>query len=369
MALLQHNVMSKHQFKILSLDGGGIKGIIPCMILKYIEERTGQRIFRLFNMLAGTSTGGIIAVGLTKQNEDGGAVYSANDMLELYVKHGKEIFSKRDTDWKSWLISAVEKQGLFNKSINEKEFENILLKNFGDSRLKDALSDVLITSYEPQEEKPFYFSSRLAKEQEKENILIREIARSTSAAPTYFKPSKVMYDGNYKFAFIDGGVFANNPSILAYGEAKEIWKRKNKTITVSLPEGLDPNAKAFDAVVSPDDNDYPFFMLSIGCGHSRTKIDFSESDDWRTKDWIKPLLTNVFMQSVSESTDYTMKHLLPEYEDGTERYIRLDLSIPEENSQMDDASDKNIRELCNIAKNYVKEHDKELDKICKILMV
>jgi len=359
--------MSKHQFKILSLDGGGIKGIIPCTILKYIEKKTGQPVSGLFNVLAGTSTGGIIALGLTRQNEDGGNIYSADDMLELYVKHGKHIFSKRSNDFKSWVGSIIQK-GLFDKSFDVEKFEKILLEKFADSRLKDSLTDVLITTYAPEQEKPFYFSSRLAKEDDKENILLREIARSTSAAPTYFKPSKVAYDSDKKLAFVDGGVFANNPSILAYSEAKEIWKKKNKVKTVSVPHGMDSTAKTFNAVVSADDNDLPFFMLSIGCGHHSTKIDFSDADDWRTKDWIEPLLSNVFMQSVAESTDYTMKHLLPPFEDGAVRYVRLDLPIPEENSEMDNASDDNIKALCGIADTYVDQHKAVLDEICAIIL-
>lgn len=358
--------MSKHKFKILSLDGGGIKGVIPCTILKYIENKTGQRISRMFNMLAGTSTGGIISLGLTMPNENGGNTYSAEDMLNLYVSEGKHIFSKRPRDIKS-LLGSVVKKGLFDNTFDVAGFEKILQNKFGNGRLKDSLTEVLVTTYAPEQEKPFYFSSRLAKENEKENILLREIARSTSAAPTFFKPSKVKYDNDNTLAFVDGGVFANNPAILSYSEAKELWKKQNKTKKVNIPQGLDKNTKSFEAVVTPDDNDLPFFMLSIGCGHCSTKIDFSKADDWRAKDWIEPLLTNVFMQSVAESTDYTMKHLLPPFQDGTERYIRMDLQIPEENSAMDDASDKNIKKLVAIADEYVKSHQGELDKICAII--
>ena len=359
--------MSKHAFKILSLDGGGIKGIIPCTILKYIEGQTGQTISSLFDIIAGTSTGGIIALGLTKPNERGsGNAYSAAEMLGLYVDHGKDIFSKRHNDWKSWLGSSVV-EGIMDGVWDIEKFEKLLKEKFGDSRLKDSLAEVLVTTYAPQEEKPFYFSSRLAKEDDKENILLREIARSTSAAPTYFEPSVVNYDKENKYAFVDGGVFANNPSVLAYAEAKELWKKQTKTMEVEIPAGLPGDAKTFEAVVTADDNDLPFFMLSIGCGHSPSKIDFSEAAEWRTKDWIQPLLTNVFMQSVAESTHYTMQYLLPPFEDKTPRYARLDLPIPEENSQMDDVSKENIEKLGSIANKFVTDNKTALDRICEIL--
>jgi uncharacterized protein len=359
--------MSKHKLKILAIDGGGIKGIIPCTILKYIETKTGLPTSRLFHVLAGTSTGGIISLGLSKPDEDGNNAYTADDMLKLYVENGKNIFGKRPKDFKSWLGSIIEK-GLFDKNFDVTKFEEILKEKFGDSKLKESLTGVLVTTYAPEQEKPFYFSSRLALEDEKENIPLREIARSTSAAPTYFKPSQVTYDKNQQLAFVDGGVFANNPSILAYSEAKEIWKKQNRTITVNIPEGVDKNTKTFEAVVSADDNDLPFFLLSLSCGHSSARIDFSEADEWRAKDWIKPLLTNIFMQSVAESTDYTMKYLLPPFVDGTPRYVRFDLAIPEENSQMDDASDENIKQLCAIADDFVAKNKAELDKVCALLL-
>ncbi len=361
--------MSKHAFNILSIDGGGIRGIIPCTILRYIEDKTGLPAARLFNLLAGTSTGGIISLGLTMADKDGGNAYTADDMLKLYVEQGKYIFSRRPKDLLSWIGSALPiPKGLFDKDFDVAGFEKILAAKFDDHRLKDSLTDLLVTTYDPQDEKPFYFSSRLAKQRPEENFLLRDIARSTSAAPTYFKPALVNYEGKEKLALVDGGVFANNPSILAYSEGKELWKQRQYAADLQPPTHAPGAAKVFEAVVSPDDHDLPFFLLSIGCGHSITSIDYSTAADWRTTKWLKPLLTNVFMQSVSESTDYTMQHLLPTFEDGTPRYIRLNLQIPEANSQMDDASDENIQQLVAIANAYIASNKPKLNEICALLM-
>src|SRR5688572_13168796 len=99
--------MSEHRFKvkILSIDGGGIRGIIPCKILEYIEQKCELRIGKLFHLIAGTSTGGIIALGLTKPTSDGGFSYTASDMLKLYEENGKDIFSRRPGDIVSWVGS------------------------------------------------------------------------------------------------------------------------------------------------------------------------------------------------------------------------------------------------------------------------
>jgi uncharacterized protein len=350
--------MNDPKFRILSIDGGGIRGVIPCLILQYIEEATGRSISDLFNLIAGTSTGGIISVGLTKAESNRENSFSAEQMLELYVKFGKDIFSDRPRDILSW-VSAK----LFDKPYDSKDMEQLLERYFGDVKLKDSLAPVLVTTYDLERGKPFYFSSRLAAHDETENFKLKEIARSTSAAPTYFKPNLLKYDKDKDLAFIDGGVFANNPSILAYSEAKELWKLELAKATGGAAAG----SKGFDANVAPDDNDLPFYLLSLGTGFTSSAIKGEEVKNYRNKDWFEPLLTNVFMHSVAESTHYTMQHLLPNYVDGTPRYQRLDFQIAAEISQMDDASDKNISKLVDAGKKYVKENQAVLDKICEML--
>lgn len=347
----------KPKFKILSIDGGGIRGIIPCIMLKFIEEQTGNPISSMFNVISGTSTGGIISLGLTKPDEYDRNMYSAEKMLGLYLDHGKKIFPPREKDILSRISGA-----LFDKPYDASGIESLLLEYFGDTKLKDALTSVLITTYEIGVGKPFYFSSRLAQNDEKENILYREVARSTSAAPTYFKPSVVpSTDGNY--AFVDGGIFANNPSILAYCEARELWKMKNKPQEIPTSG----NSKGFDAVVAADDSDLPFFMLSIGTAYTANKIEVSKIDKWRNANWLEPMLTDVFSRSVAESTDYTMQFLLPPYTDGTKRYKRLNMEIADADAQMDNVSDENLQKLVDIGNKYVQDNRDELLKICEVI--
>lgn len=360
--------MSKHKFRILSLDGGGIKGIIPCTILAHIEQETHRPISSLFDLMAGTSTGGIIALGLGMPQERRNInAYKASEMLKLYVENGKDIFARRKKDWISRIGSITKLTATLTKDdyIVEK-FEALLKEKFRNATLKESLTDTLVTTYSLEKEKPFYFSSRLAKQMDKENYPLTTIARSTSAAPTYFEPSLIDFDTDKNLAMVDGGVFANNPAILAYSEAKELWKAKQ---TAKLSDGDPDSTKGFDAVVTADDNDLPFFMLSISCGHSPTTIDFSKAADWRTANWIQPLLSNVFMQSVAESTHYTMQYLMPPYKDSTERYIRLDgMDLSKANSEMDDVSPENIKALVSIGKNYVEENRSNLKKVCDILL-
>ena len=353
--------MAKHQFKILSIDGGGIRGIIPSTILAFIESQVGS-LSDTFHLLAGTSTGGIISLGLTKPDAKGKNAFTAQDMRDLYVQNGKTIFGGRDMDFLSRLGSHLGStiSEIVANPYESQNIESVLVEKFGTTRLAECKSNVLVTTYEIQRGKTFYFQSRLAREKEEENIEMRSVARSTSAAPTYFLPSIVKVNGSEQ-AFIDGGVFANNPSILAYGEAKELWKRHKWTNGKKVAE------RGFDAEVAADDEDLPFFMLSIGTGGSPQAISIEKAKNWRAANWLEPLLSNIFMQSVAESTHFTMKHLLPNFTDGTPRYKRLDLTIPLENCGMDDASDKNIEALCKIADKYVQDNKAELMQICAIL--
>lgn len=83
--------MSK-TIKILSIDGGGIRGIIPALILAEIEQRTGKPICQMFDLIAGTSTGGILALGLTRPDDTGQPAYRAEDLVRLYKTEGPVIF-------------------------------------------------------------------------------------------------------------------------------------------------------------------------------------------------------------------------------------------------------------------------------------
>ena len=349
--------MTKPKFKILSIDGGGIRGIIPCKILSYIETQIGGNLSDTFDLIAGTSTGGIITLGLTTKKPDDDCPYYAEEMLELYRKNGKLIFAKRQKDFLSRIGSVFKKtKAITENPYDSSNLEKLLSDYFRGAMLKNSKTNVLVTTYDISEGKPFIFSTRLAKvfdsENIKEDFLVEEIARSTSAAPTYFEPSIIRDKAGGDFAFVDGGVFANNPSILAYCEGKELYKIQTK---------------AFDAKVTQSDSDLPFYLLSIGTGISRQRISGQDAKKWRAANWLNPLLSSVFMQSVAESTHYTLQHLLPPYENGTPRYQRINVTIPEENSQMDNVSDENINKLCEFAENYIKENESTLLQVCEML--
>ena len=321
--------MSK-QYRVLSIDGGGIRGIIPAMVLAEIEERTGKRIHELFDFIAGTSTGGILSLGLVAPDENGKAKYTAEDLVELYQDNGSTIFSK-DT-WKRIRSGG----GVLDEKYSQEGIESLLLKYFGDAELKDTLSEVLITSYDLQSRRPFFFKSMKAKKDPERNRLLREAARATSAAPTYFEPLKLTTDDRFIYhSLVDGGLFANNPSMCAFAEVTRMDKSN-------------------------------LLFVSLGTGEmSGQTIEHDKAKDWGVVQWIKPLI-DVMMDGNSDTVAYQLQQIISAQSNSD--YYRLQARLTEDSTEMDNVKDSNIRKLKIIANELIHEESKAINEICKCLM-
>jgi patatin-like phospholipase/acyl hydrolase len=307
--------------RILSIDGGGIRGLIPALVLAEIEARTGKPIAESFDLIAGTSTGGIIALGLSKDDGSGRPQYSARDLADIYQSRGKEIFPR--SLWKG--VSSVG--GLTDEKYSAKGLEKVLEDCFGDDPFGSALTKILITSYDIQNREPLFLKSW---KEEYRSVLMRHAARATSAAPTYFEPALVPIGGATK-ALIDGGVFINNPAVSAYVEAKRIFELENE-----------------------------FFVLSLGTGELIRPISYSEAKGWGKAGWLVPLLSCVF-DGVSDAVNYQMKMLLGE------RYIRLQTTLSIASDDMDNATNGNVENLKAEAKRLIHTHKSEIEAICNHL--
>jgi uncharacterized protein len=210
--------------KVLSIDGGGIRGIIPASVLADLERRLDAPIGERFDLITGTSTGGIIALALTAPGGDGKPANSAAAVVELYKSKGHEIFSR--SVWHE--IRAV------GNALEEKYpasgIESVLKEYLGETRLKDAVTEVFITAYEIEDRIPWFFSSRDAATRPGYDFAMWEVGRATSAAPTYFEPAKLPSHGLNErgyWALVDGGVFANNPALCGLTEAITNYRQEH----------------------------------------------------------------------------------------------------------------------------------------------
>ncbi len=130
------------QFKILSLDGGGIRGIIPARILTTIEDKTKRPIADMFDLIAGTSTGGILATGLAGSVGGNKPIRTASELLNMYVDRGSEIFKR--SLWKG--ITSIG--GLRDERYSAGPLETVLADTLGEAELKDVITNILIPSYD-----------------------------------------------------------------------------------------------------------------------------------------------------------------------------------------------------------------------------
>lgn len=315
--------------KILSIDGGGIRGLIPAVVLAEIEKRTARPVATLFDLVAGTSTGGILALGLTVPKAQGAQLFSAEKLIDLYDCEGCRIFSR------SLFRKLFACDNLTWKKYSSKGIERVLEQYFGDSRLREAVTDVLITSYEIERRFPFFFKSRNARVRPDYDFPARDVARATSAAPTYFEPMKLLTGtAAHHYTLVDGGVFANNPAACALVEAR---------------------------TTHPDANGY--LMVSLGTGTLMRALPLGIAKYWGTIRWAKPLLDIVF-DGVSSTVDYQMRELMPCTPAVRQLYYRFQVELDGHNSTMDNASRENITALKALAYDLIERHSGEIDDLC-----
>ncbi|MFH1319995.1 MAG: patatin-like phospholipase family protein [Bacteroidota bacterium] len=335
--------------KILSIDGGGIRGIIPGQVLVALEKKLqeksknpGARIADHFDLLAGTSTGGILTCIYLCPDEKKPSMprFSAQEAVNLYLEKGGKIFDV------SWLQKIRSVGGLKDEKFSARELEKALKGYFGKLRLSELLKPCLITSYEISKRYTYFFTQQDARKSKGYNFLVRDVARATSAAPTYFEAAGIRSFANKFFPLVDGGVFANNPALCAYSEARNLFKKPggNKYVT------------AKDMVI-----------VSLGTGQVKKPYPYNEAKDWGMVEWIKPVI-DIMMSGVSETVDYQLKQIYDAV-GCPGQYIRITPgSLGRANPDMDDASDENLRALKKVGNDTAKKYDGELDRVVDLLV-
>jgi uncharacterized protein len=318
-------------FKVLAVDGGGIWGVIPAMVLAAIEAQTKRPISDMFDLVSGTSTGGIIALGLTKPGPDGKAEKSANDIVQLYVADGRTIFPTS-------FLQGLHVGAIRGAKYDGKGLESALQQHFGDIRLKDALKPVLIPSYDIEKQVPIFFKSEKARTNPDYDFPMREVVRATAAAPTYFPPEKIdTADPLNYFALIDGGVVAGNPALCAYAEAMKMGKTADDVL-----------------------------MVSLGTGGFRRPIKYADAVNWGQLEWAQPII-NIVLQGSNATVDYQLQQLL-QYDGPQQSYFRFQVEFGQ-NTSIDDASDSNLKYLMDLARAYLSQSDTQdtIGRLCALL--
>ena len=312
--------------RVLAIDGGGIRGIIPAMVLADLEARTGRAASDLFDLVAGTSTGGILACALTRAGDDGGPMYAASDLVQLYVEEGPVIF---DRD----LLRRVRTvDGLLDERYADDGLRAALERYLGDTRLSQARTPIMLLAYELERRFAFFFRSTRAVADPTYDFTMADAAHATSAAPTYFEPVRVTdVAGHDTYTLVDGGVFATNPAMCALVDVAQ-----------------DGSTGGVDV------------LLSLGTGEHTRPIPYAQARNWGRLEWATRIVDVVF-DGVAETVDFEAGRLLDQ------RYVRLQRPLERASDDLDDASRQNLAALQLEGAALVRDSAAELERVAAIL--
>eukprot|EP00850_Spirogloea_muscicola_P016528 SM000134S26971 [mRNA] locus=s134:387347:391764:- [translate_table: standard] len=350
-------ISTRNKLCILSMDGGGIRGLIAARILSrlegMLEEKTGApaQICDYFDLVAGTSTGGLLAVMLTAQGKaEGKAVLTAKGCCNFYSEYGKYIFKSNHwlppklrsfcafqrfqltlsiitrwyDPWKGQLRQLYRPK--YPPHRLEKILKQLLVKDRVPLTLKDVLKPLLITSFDIAKAIPFFFVSQAAKKDEYRNF------RGTAAAPTFFPPITVRsVNDEVEATLIDGGTVQNNPTLVA--------------LTHALGNNEDfPEASSLKDV----------FILSLGAGQLDEKLTLQKSEKWGLAGWVRPLM-GIMMDGTADTVDYQIGAACAGQQ-CSENYLRIQVSgLPRKTSLMDCATKANIADLIGVTDDLLKQ--------------
>lgn len=269
-------------FKILAIDGGGIRGVVPAHIIQLMHSKFGVTPAKHFNLIAGTSTGAIIAAALACEIEP-------SVIIDLYRKHGARIFRKK----RSLFPSGVK--SLLHSAYTHDELSKLLRETFGDKKLGEVKIPLMLPSTDVGNGCVHVFKSGYSDKFTRDtDVFVRDAIIASCSAPTFFDPYKMK-----EYLLADGGLWANNPALTATIEAIHRMNKEPKSLRV----------------------------LSLGTGHAKTYYDRSPSifgwgflTGWKRKDFISLILS---LQS--QAAHNHLKLMLPE-----EQWMRLNFESDKE---------------------------------------
>jgi len=281
-----------NRFRMLAIDGGGMKGLFSAAFLAEIENRIDGHVVDYFDLIAGTSTGGIIALGLALG-------FPAQQLVEFYLERGSEIFPTSGPLSRSW----VRLKALFGPRYDARHAERVLRELVGEARLGDACTRLVIPAFNHATGDIHLFkTAHHARLTADYKCRAWEVARATSSAPTYFHSQRIGLHTD----LLDGGIWANNPAMVAVTEAMGLLRIPPENVA----------------------------LLSIGTTLSRSPVIASATGQrGGILRWARPS-ASLFMHLQTVVAHHQAGHML---EQG--RYVRIDPATTHLNIGLDDCRD------------------------------
>ncbi|GAD00803.1 patatin-like phospholipase family protein [Agarivorans albus] len=328
--------------RILSIDGGGIRGILPGQILVSLEEKlkikSGDPTVRIgdyFDLVAGTSTGAILSAAYVCPSDDGSQrpKFSAQEAVNFYLEDGDEIFDVGF--WRS--IGTVG--GVRDEKYSADELERVLKSAFGDIKLSELLKPTCLVSYDVKRRIPIIFKQHTAIDK-KRDFKVRDLLRGSTAAPTYFEAARIysLPPLKQKYVLIDGGMVANDPTLSAYSEAIK-----------------------FEDVSGIKD----MIIVSIGTGKQLKGYTYSEIKDWGPLGWAKPSI-DIALEGGPQMTEYYLNQIASTVDNS--KYYRIQPNLYDADSALDNATPENLENLRDAGIRNAEAYDEKLEEIAEMLI-
>lgn len=314
------------KFRVLSISGGGSRGIIPSLILMRLEQITGRHVTELFDLFIGTSTGAMInaVLNMPNSNKDDGKKwkYTAKDLLDVYLKEGPIVFES--SMWKK--MTTIN--GIYGPKYYTKNRDDRFKAWMEDTRIKDLLSDVVFTSYDMCTKSPVFFKSRKARLCEDDDYMLVDCIKAATAAPTVWSPHPIN-----KGLYMDA-LYGKNPSMFGLIEAIHHYDVKMEDIV----------------------------LLSLGTGYSRTHTD--PANIYTTGPSFLMEAFNSTINANTMSTMYMLRCLLGD----TSRIMDIDIPLGEEHMGITDVSKDHINHMIQKTHEYMTENHDEIIAFAKMLI-
>ncbi len=328
-------------FKILSLDGGGIRGVLSATILKQIEttltEKKGQKLHEYFDLVSGTSTGSILAAAIACQMD-------INKMINLYKDEGKDIFLDSVREQRKWrgVSQAVSSHVLYPHEQGERGLAKVLENNLEHPELGKSAKigqitkpHILIPAYDVHSRNTTWFSNSDASAWYS-NLELWKICTASASAPTFFPPYELPYNEDQSLPHIDGGVSANNPALMAIAHALFIEKQNGLNLS-------------------------DIAVLSIGTGNTTKVFKYEEIKGWGKLGWAGHL-PDMFMSPAAQNSEAVCYQIL---ESAGRDYLRLDFDLNErlEGEAQPGRLRPTIAKPKKAYNKYIAEHKKQEKKV------
>lgn len=298
--------------------------MLPATLIAEIERRTGKRTHELFDLMVGTSIGGITVMALAAPDPEDPRKprQNAAELVDFYAEVAPRIFSVSISRW----LRTGDR--LLHEKYPNEALEQVLEDAFGDVALAEALTPVMVTAFDTEHRRPLMFKSEAARREPEWNLPMRTVGRAAIAAPTLFEPLHLEVPTGEHPTCVDGAVYANNPAMCAYVEALK----------------MDPSASVF--------------MVSIGTGLPDRRHPYEEVKEWGLVRWAQPLL-DFAASGVNLTVNHQLEHLLQPHS-----YHRLQAFIGTKHLRADDAGYANLKTVRDAAAALIAERDRDLETIC-----